>query len=104
MSSYKVFISGRVTGLHRPEAERNFERGKKAILQNGWSYINPLEIIPADTPYKDAMKVCCDKITDDDTNAILLLNDHKFSPGSHIEEELARICGLQIFYEDDLIS
>ena len=101
MRSYKVFISGRVTDLPREEATRNFERGKKILLQNTYDYFNPLEAVPYSASPAQAMKICFDALFKCD--AILLLNDHKFSEGSKLEEALARYCKKMIFYEDDLI-
>jgi hypothetical protein len=101
MRSYKVFISGRVTGLPRAEAERNFERGKKAILQNGYDYISPLDKVPENASECEAMTILLPLLTKE-CDAILLLNDSKFSPGSHVEEKVAKYCKKMIFYEDDL--
>jgi hypothetical protein len=100
MRSQKIFISGRVTGLTRQEAERNFNRGVKMLMQNTYDYVNPLDLIPEGADNREAMKILLPVLTECD--GILLLNDHKQSEGSHIEKNLARYCGLQLFYEDDL--
>jgi hypothetical protein len=101
MRSMKVFISGRVTGLKRDEAKRNFERGKTMLLQNTFDFVNPLELVPEGADNRTAMKILLPLLTQCD--AILLLSDTKFSEGSQVEEAVAKYCGLQIFYEDDLI-
>ena len=101
MRSYKVFISGRVTGLPWEEAVKNFERGKKMLLQNTYDPVSPLDHVKEGATPKEAMKICYDLLFPCD--GILLLNDHKFSEGSNLEEKTARYCGLMIFYEDDLI-
>jgi hypothetical protein len=101
MRSTKVFISGGISGLRPEEAKRNFERGKRMLLQNTYDYINPLEMVPEGATDKEAMKILLPLLMDCD--AILLLSDSKFSKGSHVEETVAQYCGLQIFYEDDLI-
>lgn len=100
MRSLKVFISGRVTGLPREEAARNFQRGVKMLLQNTYDYINPLDVVPEGATNREAMKILLPMLTECD--GILLLNDNKFSEGSHVEKKLAQYCGLQLFYEDDL--
>lgn len=97
----KIFISGRVAGLPRAEAVRNFERGVKMLMQNTYDFVNPLNIVPEGATDREAMKVLLPLLCDCD--GILLLNDSKFSGGSHTEETVAKYCGLQIFYEDDLI-
>lgn len=102
MMELTVFISGRVTGQSRDITLRNFERGKRLILQNGWMPKNPVEMVPESATASEAMAICCAFITSKACDGILLLNDTKFSEGSQIEESLARYCGKQIFYEDDL--
>lgn len=99
----KVFISGRVTGLPRKDAEHNFARGEKLLADNNYEFINPLNLVPVGTSNKRAMNTLLPVLTSDDCDAILLLNDTKFSEGSQLEEAMARYCGLQILYEDDLI-
>jgi hypothetical protein len=96
----KLFISGRVTGLKRSEAVKNFERGKRLCMQNTFDFVNPMDIVPEGSANKDAMKILLPLLVDCD--GILLLNDNKFSEGSKVEEMTARYCGLQMFYEDDL--
>jgi hypothetical protein len=102
MRSSKVFISGRVTGLSREEAMRNFERGKKMLLQNTYDFISPLDIVPEGADNEESMGILL-PILVKDCDAILLLSDHKFSPGSRVEETVARYCHKLILYEDDLI-
>lgn len=101
MRSLKVFISGKVTGLPRAEAMRNFERGKMLLLQNTFDFVNPLEVVPEGSTDREAMKILLPLLCTCD--AILLLSDSKFSGGSHVEETVAKYCKLDIFYEDDLI-
>jgi hypothetical protein len=96
----KVFISGRVTGLPRQEAERNFQRAEDLIYLNMFEPANPLKIVPADASNKHAMKILLPILCDCD--AILLLKDHKFSEGSYIEKKTAQYCGLLFFHEEDL--
>jgi hypothetical protein len=100
MRSVKVYIAGRVTGLPRQEAARNFERGTRLLLNNTYNYLNPLDIVPETCDNKEAMRLLIPELLKCD--AILLLNDAKFSPGAHLEEQIARYCGLDLYYEDDL--
>jgi hypothetical protein len=100
MRSMKVFISGRISGLPRAEAERNFERGARMLMINTFDAINPLDLVPEEATEREAMKACLGALTTCD--AILLLNDNKFSEGSQIEEALAKYLKLQVFYEEDL--
>ena len=97
----KVFISGRVTGLPREEARRNFERGERLLSDNSYDYVSPLDLVPIVSTPKEAMQILLPKLMECD--AILLLSDNKFSEGSQVEECVAKYCKLLILYEDDLI-
>jgi hypothetical protein len=96
----KIFISGRIAGLSRDEAVRNFERGKKMLMQNTFDFVCPIDLVPEGATDEDAMSTLLPLLCKCD--GILLLNDSKFSGGSHIEEKLAKYLKKQIFYEDDL--
>jgi hypothetical protein len=96
----RVFISGKVAGLPRETAIRNFERGKKLVLVNGWDFVNPVDLVPEGSTKQYAMKILLPILTE--CNAILLLHDHQFSEGSQVELTCAKYCKLQIFNEDDL--
>jgi hypothetical protein len=100
MGSIKLFISGRVTGLPRAEAIRNFERGRRLCMQNTYLCVNPMDVVPEGSTNKEAMRILLPLLMECD--GILLLNDTKFSEGSQVKEAVARYCGLQMFYEDDL--
>lgn len=101
MRSMKVFISGRVTGLPRAEAIRNFDRGKKLLMLNTFNFVNPLDLVPENATPTEAMSICIAELLKCD--GILLLDDHKQSEGSQIEKMLAGYCGKEIIFEDDLI-
>jgi hypothetical protein len=103
MRSHKVFISGRIAGLPRPEAVRNFERGVRLCMNNTYDFVNPLELVPENASECEAMTILLPILTKQ-CDAILLMNDSKFSPGSHVEEKVAKYCKKMIFYEDDLTS
>lgn len=100
MRSYKTYIAGRVTGLPREEAKRNFARGERLLLVNTFDVVNPLALVPEEATPKEAMAICLPALLK--CEAILLLDDYKFSEGAQLEEATARYCNMQIFYEDDL--
>jgi hypothetical protein len=100
MRSFKVFLSGKVTGLPRETAIHNFNRGKELVWLNGWEAINPLDVVPEGSTEKQAMKILIPLLIDSD--AILLLHDSIFSEGSQVELRVAKYCKLQIYDEDDL--
>jgi hypothetical protein len=98
--SMKIFISGKVSGQPREETLRNFERGKRLLMNNAYNFISPLDIVPEGTSDAEAMNICINALHKCD--GILLLSDSKFSNGSHLEELYAQYCKKDIFYEDDL--
>lgn len=42
MKKLKAFISGKVTGLDFAEAEKNFAKLEKLLLDNGYTVVNPI--------------------------------------------------------------
>ena len=98
----KIFISGRIAGLPREEAVRTFERGKKMLIENTFDFVCPTDLLKEGASDSEAMALLLPLLCKSD--GILLLNDSKFSGGSHIEEKLAKYLKKQIFYEDDLIN
>jgi hypothetical protein len=102
MRAIKIFISGRVIGLPREEAVRNFERGEKLLLQNTYDFINPLKVVPEEATPAEAMEICLPLVCSNQCDGILLRNDSMFSEGSLLEKATAQYCHKLIFEEDDL--
>jgi len=98
--SMKIYIAGRVSGLPRVDAERNFERGERALQANGMNFVNPLKLVGEDISPMEAMKILIPAMLDSD--GILMLNDWQWSEGARIEQMLAQYAGLRIIEEDDL--
>lgn len=71
-------------------------------MDNTFDYVCPVDLVPEGASDSLAMKLLLPLLCDCD--GILLLNDSKFSGGSHVEEKLAKYLKKQIFYEDDLTS
>jgi hypothetical protein len=96
----KVYIAGRVTGLPREDVKSKFEKAEALARSNNWNPVNPTRHITFKAPPRQAMKTCLPLLLDCD--AILLLNDFKFSEGAQIEAQIARYVGIEVINEDDL--
>ncbi|NLH53718.1 MAG: DUF4406 domain-containing protein [Bacteroidales bacterium] len=88
----KLYISGRISGLPRHIAERNFERAEKLLIANNYEPVNPMKLVPEGVDNAAAMKLLIPAMLECD--GILLLDDWQWSEGAKIEESLARYCGL----------
>lgn len=97
----KFYIAGRVSGLPRADALKNFERGEKELAANGMDSVNPLKLVDEFMTTREAMKVLLPVLLDCD--GIMLLYDWEWSEGAKIEHTLARYSGLRIIEEDELI-
>lgn len=107
MRSMKVFISGRVTGLPRAEAVRNFERGKKICMLNGFNFVSPTDVVDENATPREAMRMLIPMLLKCD--AILMLNDYRFSEGAQLELAIVKYINtihketvMRIFFEEDL--
>jgi hypothetical protein len=95
----KVYIAGRVTGLTREQASRNFSRGEALMRSNNHDPINPLAFVPEGSSPKEAMKTLLPLMLE--CEAILLLEDWEFSEGAMIESALANYSKMTILLEED---
>lgn len=96
----KIYIAGRVSGIPRVDAERNFERGERALAANGLDFVNPLKLADKDATKLEAMRMLLPTMLGCD--GILMLNDWTFSEGARLERMLANYAGLRVIEEDDL--
>lgn len=85
----KIYIAGKVTGLHRTEVERNFNTLKEYFTNIGYHVISPIDIVvDPDTDWKTAMKICIKALLDCDY--IYLMNNARFSKGARLEFLIAK--------------
>ncbi len=62
----KVYIIGKVTGLHWEQCAELFAERQKELEKLGHTVINPIEIVPEGTPWIEAMKICLRQLIDCD--------------------------------------
>lgn len=91
----KIYIAGKVTGLHRTEVERNFNTLKEYFTGIGYHVISPIDIVvDPDTDWKTAMKICINALLDCDY--IYLMNNARLSKGARLEFLIAKEFEIQI--------
>lgn len=91
--SMKVYIIGAVTGHDREKVVTKFGKAAEALKSMGMIPINPVDIIPADTPWNEAMRRCINMLLTSD--AVMLLSDWTTSKGATLEVTIAREMGMK---------
>ena len=84
----QVYIIGAVTGLPREEVVAKFEKAAYALKAGGMVPINPVNIVPEDANWNDAMRQCIKVLVTCD--AVMLLPDWCESKGATLEVAIAR--------------
>jgi hypothetical protein len=97
----RIYISGKITGLHEDVYTKYFTLAEALLLNNGWEVINPvgLDHIHDGTWESYLLEDIKHLFTCD---AIYMLCNWPTSRGSRIERAIAYELGKQIIYEDAL--
>ena len=93
--SLKVYIIGAVTGLPREAVVAKFDKAAAALKSAGMIPVNPVEIVPEDTNWHDAMRQCIKAMLTCD--AVMILDDWMESKGAMLEVAIARNLDMQQF-------
>ena len=97
----KIYISGKVTGVHRPEYHRQFSVKEEILKIRGYIALNPVRLneplAMQGASYEDLMKICFAFI--DVADAIYMLDGWEESPGARREHERAVNAGKKVIYE-----
>jgi len=98
MSTPKIYIAGKVTGLPIKEVTEKFKVVQKELESNGYEVVNPIEVVgDPETSWKKAMKLCIAALVQ--CNSIYMLPCWEQSKGATIEYNLAKALGLRILKE-----
>ncbi|MFH1121769.1 MAG: DUF4406 domain-containing protein [Bacteroidota bacterium] len=84
----KVYIIGAVSGLPAEEVQAKFAKAAESLKSMGMVPVNPVEFVPEDLEWKEAMKLCIRALIDCDM--VLLLPDWQYSKGGTLEVSIAR--------------
>lgn len=98
----RIYISGRITGLTKREASRNFGEAHRKLIIKGNEVISPMAIgacIPG-LDWKAYMTIAYGIINDPSMDAIYMLKNWTESAGAIIEWGWAQARGLPVLYED----
>lgn len=94
----KIYIAGKVTGLPIAECTMNFGLVQKQIEDLGYEAVNPLAVVNDwNCSWGKAMRLCIAALMECDM--ILVLDNHKDSPGAKLEIELAHKLRMPILYD-----
>jgi len=93
MAEYRVYISGKITGLPLDEAKANFERAEQALRAQGYKVVNPLKIVSQNETWEKQMLLCVALLFG--CNAMYMLPDWQSSKGAKIERFIAETVGMQ---------
>ena len=98
MQKKKIYISGQISGLTRPEYVANFLEAARLLNAQGYDVVNPLfNGVDATQPWQVHMKADIRLLIECD--AIFMLSNWELSNGATLEREIAKGLGLRIEYE-----
>jgi hypothetical protein len=92
MNNNRTYIIGKITGLDRKQVERKFASVEKLLEGESLEIINPLLLVPEDTSWNAAMRVCIATLIECDS--FVLIPDWYLSRGAKIEYMIASSLGL----------
>lgn len=97
MSNKKtIYIAGKVTGLSRIEASHKFGRKQKELMDQGHTTVVPLDIVPHQSSWEEAMKICIPALLQcDEVHFLPCWNE---SRGAIIERDIAMKLNIPIVY------
>lgn len=99
----KIYIAGKVTGMHINHCTMKFGAAQMKLEKKGNTVVNPLEVVNDwKCPWPKAMRLCIAAMMECD--AVYALDNWKDSAGATIEVELAKKVGLEIFYQEKTIA
>jgi hypothetical protein len=90
-----VYISGRITGLPESEAIENFNKAETALLEKGYTVVNPIKINHDhdktwESYMKEDIKAMCS------CDCIYMIDGWEQSRGAKIEYQLAKDLGMEL--------
>lgn len=99
----KIYIAGKVTGMHIAECTMLFGAAQKKIEAGGHEAINPLQVVNDwHCPWPLAMRKCLAAMLECDE--VYVLQNWKQSTGAQLEVQIARALTLPVTFEPNLIT
>lgn len=94
---YKVFISGRVSGIKYENAKKAFAKREKKLRRVYGEVVNPIKLCKKDWSWARCMVVCLWNLIKCDT--VYFMRNHKKSKGCKVELFVARLFNKCIYIE-----
>lgn len=91
-----AYIAGKVTGEPRHTCSMKFGTLQKTLMSGGYTTIVPLDIVPPDSDWPAAMRICIAALMTADV--LHLLPDWSDSRGARLERDIALRLGIPIVY------
>lgn len=92
----KIYIAGKVSGLHYIEVTAQFAQVQKTLEAQGYEVVNPLTLIQEGQDWIPAMRTCIAALVTCDE--IFMLGNWRKSPGARLEFEIAAQLQMPIHY------
>lgn len=92
-----VYIIGKVTGEPYASCFAKFQTREKQLNDAGYIAINPMNLVPKDTPWHEAMRICVGALVQ--CYAVNPLDDWADSRGAKTEMFLAQELKINIMYK-----
>lgn len=92
----KIYIVGKVTGLPYNEVVEKFNKAQEQLEAKGFEVINPIKIVPAETEWNAAMKICIKGMLD--AQAVYALPCWMNSKGAVVEIRLCSELEIDVYH------
>lgn len=89
-----VYILGKITGEPYRKCYEKFEQREKQLNELGFMVVNPMKLVPPETPWHEAMRICIGRLVQ--CFAVSPLFDWQRSEGAKIEMNIAKAIELEI--------
>lgn len=102
MKNKRIYISGKMSGMAKEDYQKKFSNAEEYLEKLGFDVVNPSTVNSDIIPYNDLLwadlriLMSCD--------AIYMLDNWKFSKGATAEYYFANAIGLDILFENEVIT
>ncbi len=97
----KMYLTGKITGLHVKDYTASFNYWKKFFTKKGYKVISPIDLPHNHKPeWKEYLKEDIKALVDCDF--LFAMNNWQDSKGAKLEVEIARTLDIEIIWEDKI--
>lgn len=95
----KIYISGKITGLHKRDYRGKFKAAANRLRDQGHTVVDPSRLDVYDLTYAQYMAIDTTLLSFCD--GIYMLDNWQDSNGAKLEKEYAESLGLKVLYESE---